>query len=78
MVDRKSLVVYFRNPKAIKQMAEFGEIKYYTKKGKYAILYLNKEDQSKVTEDLMRLKLVRKVEESLFENDEYKLEFDVK
>ena len=78
MVDRKSLVVYFRNPKAIKQMAEFGEIKYYTKKRKYAILYLNKEDQSTVTEKLMKLKLVRKVEESLFENDEYKLEFDVK
>jgi uncharacterized protein YlbG (UPF0298 family) len=78
MVDRKSLVVYFRNPKAIKQLADFGEIKYYTKKGKYAILYLNKEDQGKVTEQLLNMKLVRKVEESLFENEEYKLEFDVK
>lgn len=78
MVDRKSLVVYFRNPKAIKQIAEFGEVKYYTKKRKYAILYLNKKDLSKVTENLMKLKLVRKVEESLFENDEYRLEFDVK
>ena len=78
MVDRKSLVVYFRNPKAVKQMAEYGEIKYYTKKGKYAILYLNKEDITKVTEQLLRIKLVRRVEESLFENDEYQLEFDVK
>ena len=78
MVNRKSLVVYFRNPKAIKQMAEFGEIRYYTKKGKYAILYLNKEDQSSVTQELLKLKLVRKVEESLFENTEYQLEFDVK
>ncbi len=78
MVDRGSLVVYFRNPKAIKQMAEFGEIKYYTKKGKYAILYLNREDFTSVKEKLMHLKLVRKVEESLFENDEYQLEFNVK
>ncbi len=78
MVDRKSLVVYFRNPKAIKQLAEFGELKYYTKKGKYAILYLNKEDQGAVTEQLLKMKLVRKVEESLFENTEYQLEFDVK
>ena len=78
MVDRKSLVVYFRNPKAVKQISEFGEIKYYTKKGKYAILYLNKEDQESVTEKLKKLKLVRRVEESLFENEEYKLEFDVK
>ena len=78
MVDRKSLVVYFRNPKAVKKLAEFGEIKYYTKKGKYAILYLNKEDQAAVTEKLLKMKLVRRVEESLFENDEYQLEFDVK
>ncbi len=78
MVDRKSLVVYFKNPKAIKQMAEYGEIKYFTKKRKYAILYLNREDISKVTEQLLKLKLVRRVEESLFENKEYQLEFDVK
>ena len=78
MVDRKSLVVYFKNPKAIKQMAEYGEIKYYTKKRKYAILYLNKKDISTVTEQLLKLKLVRRVEESLFENSEYQLEFDVK
>lgn len=78
MVDRRSLVVYFRNPKAVKQMAEFGEIKYYTKKGKYAILYLNKEDITEVKEKLMKIKLIRKVEDSLFENDEYQLEFNVK
>ena len=78
MVDRKSLVVYFKNPKAIKQMAEYGEIKYYTKKRKYAILYLNRKDIRTVTEQLLKLKLVRRVEESLFENSEYQLEFDVK
>ncbi len=78
MVDRTSLVVYFRNPKAIKQMAEFGEIKYYTKKRKYAVLYLNKEDVTSVKEKLMKIKLVKKVEESLIVNTEYQLEFDVK
>jgi len=78
MVDRRSLVVYFRNPKAVKQMAEYGEIKYYTKKGRYAILYLNREEVPKVKEQLKKIKLVRRVEETLFENDEYQLEFDVK
>ncbi len=78
MVDRTSLVVYFKNPKVIKHVASFGEIKYYTKKGKYAILYLNKKDVPSVTEQLKKIKLVRRVEETLFENDEYKLEFNVK
>jgi len=78
MVVRKSLVVYFNNPKVIKQIAEFGEIKYYTKKRKYAILYLNKEEQAQVKDKLYKIKGVKKVEESLFENTEYQLEFDVK
>jgi len=78
MVVRNSLVVYFNNPKALKQIGEYGEIKYYTKKRKYAILYLNKEDQDQVKEQLYKIKSVKKVEESLFENTEYQLEFDVK
>jgi len=78
MVDRTSLVVYFKNPKAVKHIAAFGEIKYYTKKGKYAILYLNREDITEVTKQLRKIKLVRRIEESLIDNDEYQLEFDVK
>ena len=78
MINRKSLIVYFRTPKAIKQIAEFGELKYYTKKGKYAVLYLDENKVEEITEKLNLLKLVRKVEESLLENKEYQLDFDVK
>ncbi|MBN2605433.1 MAG: DUF2129 domain-containing protein [Bacilli bacterium] len=75
---RKSVIVYFRSPKAVKQIAEFGEIKYYTKKGKYAIIYLNEEDIESVSEQLGKLKLVRRVEESLQDDSEYQLDFSVK
>ncbi len=78
MTIRKCLIVYFRTPKAIKQIAEFGELKYYTKKGKYAVLYLDEDKVEAIKEKLNQLKLVRKVEESLLDNKEYKLEFDVK
>ena len=78
MTIRKSLIVYFRTPKAIKQIAEFGELKYYTKKGKYAVLYLDENEVEATTEKLNQLKLVRNVEESLLDNKEYQLEFDVK
>lgn len=78
MIIRKSLIVYFRTPKAIKQIAEFGDLKYYTKKGKYAVLYLDEDKVEKTKEKLIQLKLVKKVEESLIESKEYQLDFDVK
>lgn len=78
MIVRRSLIVYFRNPKAIKQIAEFGELKYYSKKGKYAVLYLDENKVEAITGKLNQLKLVRKVEESLLDNEAYQLDFDVK
>lgn len=77
MLDRKSLIVYFKNPKAIKQIAKVTDIKYFTKKRKYAIVYVNIEDIEKMTKALKEIRLVRRIEESPFENDEYQLDFDV-
>lgn len=78
MTNRKSLIVYFRTPKAIKQIAGFGELIYYTKKGKYAVLYLDEDKVEKTKEKLNQIKLVRKVEESLLDSKDYQLDFDVK
>ncbi len=78
MTIRKSLIVYFRTPKAIKQIADFGELMYYTKKGKYAVLYLDEDKVEDAKEKMNQLKLVRKVENSLLDSQEYQLEFDVK
>lgn len=78
MLKRKGLIVYFRNPKVLKQIEKISEIKYYTKKKKYAIIYVNEENVESKKEELKKLKLVRKIEESLLENEEYQLDFDVK
>ena len=34
MLNRKSLIIYFKNPKAIKQIARVADIKYFNKKRK--------------------------------------------
>jgi uncharacterized protein YlbG (UPF0298 family) len=78
MVKRKSLIVYFRNPKVLKKVEKFGDIAYFTKKKKYAILYVNETELNQKMAEIKALKLVRKVEESLFENEEYNIDFDVK
>lgn len=78
MVKRKSLIVYFRTPKAIKLIERILPVVYYNKKRRYAICYTNEEEISKKTEELRAIKLIKKVEESMFETEEYQLEFDVK
>lgn len=75
MVKRRSLIVYFRNPKVLKQVEKVAEIKYYTKKKKYAIIYVSEEEVKAKKEELQQLKLVRRVDESLFDTEEYNLEF---
>ena len=77
MVKRQSLIVYFRNPKVLKQVEKVAQIKYYSKKKKYAIIYVSEEEVKAKKEELNQLKLVRKVEESLFETTEYEINFNV-
>jgi len=69
MIERANLIVYFKSPKVLKNLGKIGEIYYYTKKKKYAILYVNQEEKDAVIERINKLKLVKRVEESLFEND---------
>lgn len=77
MTNRVSLIVYFRNPKAVKHIANIAEIKYYTKKSKFAIIYVNEEEKQEKIKELKKIKLVRKIDESLIENEEYQLDFNV-
>jgi uncharacterized protein YlbG (UPF0298 family) len=78
MIKRKSLIVYFRSPKAVKQIERIASVTYFNKKRHYAVVYVNEEELQKTETELKKLKLVKKVEESLFETTEYNLDFDVK
>ena len=71
MLKRRSLIVYFRNPKILKTIEKISEIKYYTKKKKYAVIYVNEDEVEQKIQELQAIKLIRKVEESLFETEEY-------
>ena len=77
MLTRVSLIVYFRNPKALKKIEEISEIKYFTKKKKYAVIYVNQEEKDDKISKLREIKLVKKIEESMLENDGYQIDFNV-
>jgi uncharacterized protein YlbG (UPF0298 family) len=78
MIKRKSLIVHFRTPKAVKQIEQHANVTYYNKKRRYAICYVNEQEQAKKVEAIQKLKLVKRVEESLFETDEYQIDYNVK
>jgi uncharacterized protein YlbG (UPF0298 family) len=77
MLKRISLIVYFRNPKALKRIEKVSDIKYFTKKKKYAIIYVTEEEKDDKIKQLKEIKLVRKIEESMLENDGYQIDFNV-
>lgn len=74
MVKRKSMIVYFRNPKALKHIEKVAPISYFTKKKKYAICYVNEDEVDTKLKAFKEIKLVRKVEESMFSNEEYQID----
>lgn len=78
MTKRKSLIVHFRTPKAVKQIENILPVVYYNKKRRYAVCYVNEEELEQKTNDLKAIKLIKKVEESLFETEEYQIDFNVK
>jgi uncharacterized protein YlbG (UPF0298 family) len=78
MLKRKSIIVYFRSPKAVKQIEKFATVNYYNKKRRYAICYVNEDKVDEIAKELKAVKLVKRVEVSLFETDEYQLDIDVK
>lgn len=78
MTKRKSIIVHFRNPKAVKLIDPIASVVYFNKKRRYAICYVNETELKKTSEALKAIKLVKRVETSLFETDEYQMDFNVK
>lgn len=78
MIKRKSIIVHFRTPKAVKQIEQHAKVTYYNKKRRYAICYVNETEKASIMETLKKNKLVKRVEESLFETDEYQIDYNVK
>ncbi len=74
MFERVGLIVYYKNPKTIKQIKRFGNVTYYHKKRRYAIVYVNVKDQEEAIANLKKIHHVRKVEVSLLDRDAYNLQ----
>ena len=68
MIDRKGIVVFFQNKKAIKAVKKFDiNIAYVNEAGRYLTGYCNSEDFPKIKKELKKHRLIRKVDQSYIE-----------
>ena len=74
MHERMSIIVYFNRPKVLKQIKNHGNLAYYHKKRRYAVLYINADEQQNVVNRLKKIRHVRKVEVSLLDRDMYHID----
>ncbi len=71
MLERVSVIVYYKSPKILKQLNKFGHVTYFHKKRRYAVLYINLKDEDEVISTLSKFRHVRKVERSQLDREAY-------
>jgi len=72
MVKRKGIVVYFRSNKILKKLKHYDiNITYVNKLGKYLTGYVNESKYDEIKKALQKIKLIKKVESSRVDMDEF-------
>lgn len=64
LTKRQGLIVWLYNLKNIKMLRRFGNVHYVSKKMKYAILYCNQSDLDAITDKLVSMPFIKRVEPS--------------
>jgi uncharacterized protein YlbG (UPF0298 family) len=68
MIDRKGIVVFFSNQKAVKVIKKYNvNIVYVNNAGKYLTGYCDANDFPTIKKELKKNRLIKKVDESLIE-----------
>ncbi len=78
MLKRICLIIYFKNPKVLRDLKKIGNITYFHKKRRYAVMYVNQDETEKMIERIKQLKYVRNIEESALDQSQYEIDFNVK
>ncbi len=72
MVKRRGIIVYFQNKKVAKEIAKNGvNITYLNPKANYLSGFVDAENFEKIKRQIQKMRLVRKVEESLVDMEDF-------
>lgn len=62
MIERQSLIIWVYTLKHLKNLRKFGYIHYISKKSKYIVMYVDKNQAENVIQQLQKLHFVRQVD----------------
>ncbi|MGT2935125.1 YlbG family protein [Streptococcus castoreus] len=65
--ERIGLVVYLYYNRDARKVLKFGDLYYHSKRSRYLVLYINKEDLDTKLQDIRRLKFVKEVKPSVID-----------
>lgn len=72
--ERIGLIVWVHHFKALKRLERFGTVHYVSRKMKYVVMYINKDQEQKVIEQLKRWNFVKEIDKSY--RNELKTEYN--
>jgi len=64
-VERESLIVWYRHRRNISQIRRHGHLVYTSRRMRYAVLYVNKEEIDKVEKKLNKFSFINKIDRSM-------------
>lgn len=77
MINREPIIVYYKSPKLLKMIRDFGHITYFNKKRHYAVVYLNSEDKETAIKKLRAMRGIKYVDETHLDRDMYTFDLNV-
>lgn len=77
MINREPIIVYYKSPKLLKMIKDYGHITYFHKKRHYAVVYVNSDEKLEAMKKLRALRGVKYVDETHLDRDMYTFDLDV-
>lgn len=66
--ERRGIYVYFKSFKDLSKLEKYGNFISYSKRGRYACIYIDENRMDSIIEDLKKKKFVKKIEISEMSN----------
>lgn len=63
-IKRQGIIVWFQHRKNLKHIKKYGNLLYVSKKMRYAVLYINKEELDRTMEEMLKLPFISKIDPS--------------
>ncbi|MDY2963301.1 YlbG family protein [Streptococcus dysgalactiae] len=66
--ERIGLVIYLYYNRDARKLLKFGDLYYHSKRSRYLVIYINKNDLETKVDEISRLKFVKEVKPSAFDD----------